>query len=36
MDEDEDAFYGALAAGIAFAVIIAMVVALGFILGMWA
>lgn len=34
-DEDEDAVYGALAAGISFAVIVVMVFVIGLILGAW-
>lgn len=35
MNEDEDAKYGALAAGISFAVIVVMVIAIGLIVGAW-
>jgi Flp pilus assembly pilin Flp len=35
MDEDGDAAYGALAAGIAFAVIVGLVAMIGYIAGLW-
>lgn len=34
-EEDEDAFYGAVAAGVAFVVIVAMVVVIGVVAGTW-